>query len=554
MPPGRPKKDTIVVGVDFGTTHSGVSYTYRGKPDSSSEIPVEGTGCDKVPTQLQYEVSSEATPLPSRKRRAAGSYADLNKADVHVVKWGFPAMKEKESIQMLKLLLDPQQELPPYVSRTKLEAQLKQIGRSAVEATADFLEKLKAQALEALDKPVWSDAAKDATLKATEMAKLRNLQMITEPEAAGLYALKQMEGVTLAEGDTYIVCDAGGGTVDLISYEVKSLKPLRFEECAAGTGGICGSGILNMRFEDHVKARMGLTAFEEYCEQNPKDWNRCNTDDMDDASIPLAGAKEDPRAGIEKNYIILDAENLHDIFRPVMESIVKLCDEQYIALRKAKKKAKGLILVGGFGESNHLHNVLKLHFAGTKDFDILQPPNAWSAAARGAVIHCIEGDSLVEAGVARHHYGVINRLPFEPGKHSRKNCVFDPDDEKWYAENQIEWFVKKNESISARTPMVLPFHFPAYDKLTSETITLVVSDEEEAPLEFVFTGRTRTLGTIEVNLEKVAANRWKKQKTFSGKNFVSLNYQVGMVFGSGGLMFDMRVGSKICGSLRAKYE
>lgn len=159
---------------------------------------------------------------------------------MHVVKWGFPASKDKGSIQMLKLLLDPQQELPPYVSRTKLEAQLKQIGRGAVEATADFLDKLKIQALEALDKrygkafmattkidyiltvpAVWSDAAKDATLRAAEMAglhKSRNLQMITEPEAAALYALKQMEGVTLTVGDTYIIADCGGGTVDQISY------------------------------------------------------------------------------------------------------------------------------------------------------------------------------------------------------------------------------------------------------------------------------------------------------------------------------------------------
>jgi hypothetical protein len=362
------------------------------------------------------------------------------------------------------------------------------------------------------------------------------------------------------------------GTVDLISYEVKSLEPLRIEECAAGTGGICGSGLLNMRFVEHVKARMGLTAFEEYREKNPKDWNRCvehfeqrtkrdfnphalqNIDDMDDASIPLAGAKEDPRAGIEKNYIILDADNLHDIFRPVMDSIVKLCDEQYISLVKGKKKPKGIILVGGFGESNHLHNVLKLHFTGTENFEVLQPPNAWSAVARGAVIHCIEGDSLVEARVARHHYGVINRLPYEVGKHSRKNCVFDADDEKWYAENQVAWFVKKGESIPSGSSMVLPFHFPAHDKLLSETVTLIVSDEEEAPLEYVFTGRTRTLGTIEVNLEKVSATRWKKRKTATGKKFVALDYQVGMVFGSGGLMFDMRVGSKICGSLRAKYD
>jgi hypothetical protein len=97
-------------------------------------------------------------------------------------------------------------------------------------------------------------------------------------------------------------------------------------------------------------------------------------------------------------------------------------------------------------------------------------------------------------------------------------------------------------------------HFEQRNKLLSETVTLVVGDEEEAPFEFVPTSRTRTLGTIEVNLEKVASSRWKKRMTSTGKKFVALDYQVGMTFGSGGLMFDMRVGSKICGSMRAKYD
>ncbi|THY76437.1 actin-like ATPase domain-containing protein [Aureobasidium pullulans] len=600
MSTARGKKDTIIVGVDFGTTYSGVSYTFRGKPDPSSEIPVvrgwqEGTGCDKVPTQLQYEISSEATPLPSRKRRAAGSYADLKAADVHVVKWGFPASKEQGSIQMLKLLLDPQQELPPYVSRTQLEAQLKQIGRGAVEATADFLDKLKTQALEALDKrygkafmattkidyiltvpAVWSDAAKDATLRAAEMAglhKSRNLQMITEPEAAALYALKQMEGVNLSIGDTYIIADCGGGTVDLISIEVVSLDPLRIKECAAGTGGICGSGMLNMRFEEHVKARMGVASFEDYCEKNPRDWARCvehfelrtkrdfnplalaqNPDDMDDISVPLAGAKEDASSGIERNYLILTPDNLNSIFRPVMESIVKLADEQYSLLIEEGKTPKGIVLVGGFGESNHLFNVLKLHFVEIKDFEILQPPNAWSAVARGAVIHCIEGDNLVQARVARHHYGVITRLAYDPAKHSRKNCIFDEDDEKWYAENQVEWYVKKGQSMPSGTPILLPFHFASSIKLQSEVISLVISDEDEAPVEWSHTARTRTLGTIQVNLENLGNGKWKKRKTDTGRKFVVLDYSVGMSLGSGGLVFDVRVGEKICGSLRAKYD
>ncbi|KAI5270545.1 actin-like ATPase domain-containing protein [Aureobasidium subglaciale] len=600
MPAGRPKKDSIVVGVDLGTTHSGVSYTFRGKPDPASEIPVvrgwrDGTGCDKVPTQLQYEISSEATPLPNRKRRAVGSYADLKKSDCHVAKWGFPASKDKGSLQMLKLLLDPQQELPAYVSRARLEAQLTKIGRSAVEATADFLEKLRAHALEALEKrygkafmastkieyiltvpAVWSDAAKDATLRAAEMAgfsKSRNLQMITEPEAAGLYALKQMEGVTLAVEDTYIIADVGGGTSDFCAFEVKSLEPLRLAECAAGTGAVCGSGLLNVRFEEHVKSRMGLTAFEKYCEKYPREWDRCvehfelrtkrdfnplalgqDPDDMDDASVPLAGAKEDSRAGIEKNYLIMTADNLNDIFRPVMYAIVKLADDQYISLVKEKKKPKGLILVGGFGESNHLFNVLKNHFNGTEDFEVLQPPNAWSAVARGAVIHCIEGDTLVEARIARHHYGVVSRLPFESEKHSRRNCVFDEDDESWYAENQITWYVKKGQSMPSKTPITLPFHFTNDSKLLAEDVILVVSDEDEAPTEFAQSARTRMLGTIHVNLEKVTSTSWKKRKTASGRQFVVLDYGVGMSLGSGGLIWEMLVGTKVCGSLRAKYE
>jgi hypothetical protein len=531
-----------------------------------------------VPTQLQYEVSSDATPLTSRKRRAAGAYADMRKADVHVVKWGFPASKDKDSVQMLKLLLDPKQELPPYVSRTQLEGQLKTIGRGAVEATADFLEKLKFQALEALDKrygmtfmsttpieyiltvpAVWSDAAKDATLRAAEMAgldKSQKLRLITEPEAAGVYTIKSMEGVTLVQGDIYIVCDCGGGTVDLISYEVVSLSPLRLEECGAGTGGICGSALLNMRFEEHVRARMGTTNFEVYCEQNPKDWNRCkehfelrtkrdfnplllksDPEDMDDFSVPLAGAKEDVRSRIERNYLLLSVDDLDSIFRPIMDAIIHLADEQFISLVKQKKTPKGIILVGGFGESNHLFNVLKRHFHGTANFEVLQPPNAWSAVARGAVIQCIEGDNLVQSRIARSHYGVLNRLHYDPAKHNRKNCIFDEDDERWYALDQVKWYVQKGQPMPSNEPIILPFHYSAHDRLQTEAVILVISDEDEAPAEFVKTARTRVLGNIEVNLEKVPKGRWKKRKTASGKEFVVLDYAVGMSLRSGGLCF-----------------
>ena len=54
-----------------------------------------------------------------------------------------------------------------------------------------------------------------------------------------------------------MVCDAGGGTVDLISYTVVRLEPvLEVKEAAPGTGGLCGSTYLNRRFREYLEARL----------------------------------------------------------------------------------------------------------------------------------------------------------------------------------------------------------------------------------------------------------------------------------------------------------
>jgi hypothetical protein len=54
-----------------------------------------------------------------------------------------------------------------------------------------------------------------------------------------------------------VVCDAGGGTVDLISYTVVELEPiLEVKEAAPGTGGLCGSTYLNRRFQEYLEARL----------------------------------------------------------------------------------------------------------------------------------------------------------------------------------------------------------------------------------------------------------------------------------------------------------
>lgn len=49
----------------------------------------------------------------------------------------------------------------------------------------------------------------------------RNLALLYEPEAAAMAIIKhQVQPLPFAEGKTFVVVDAGGGTVDITAHEV----------------------------------------------------------------------------------------------------------------------------------------------------------------------------------------------------------------------------------------------------------------------------------------------------------------------------------------------
>lgn len=61
---------------------------------------------------------------------------------------------------------------------------------------------------------VWTDKARDLTTICAVNAGMRpagKLHIVSEPEAAAMYAFKEMSSCGLDEGDTFMVCDAGGG-------------------------------------------------------------------------------------------------------------------------------------------------------------------------------------------------------------------------------------------------------------------------------------------------------------------------------------------------------
>lgn len=97
--------------------------------------------------------------------------------------------------------------------------------------------------------------------QAAKKAGIHPVTLIKEPEAAALYTLTTHDH-SIKAGDCFVMCDAGGGTVDLVTYEVKSIQPLELAELVPGKGAMVGSLCLNKLFEMTIRRLVGEDQFE----------------------------------------------------------------------------------------------------------------------------------------------------------------------------------------------------------------------------------------------------------------------------------------------------
>lgn len=513
------------------------------------------------------------------------------------------------------MFLDSSQEWPTEITlKDDVLKLLRKYGKSHEEAITDYLTCIMRHIKQDLVKrfgtrmietttidfvltvpAIWTDAAKDATLRVAEKAGMgTNLYMISEPEAAAIYALRTMgeQQKLLRSGDNFIVCDAGGGTVDLISYEIQTLTPLRLQESATGTGALCGGVFLNMRFRNLVESRMGKEAFGSFCEKKPKCWAvalryfedyvKRNFDPMNSQTqydgnkfnVPLPGVEDDANMGVDCGFFILSTAEVSEIFRPIIDRIIGLIEKQRMVLVGNGKTAKGVILVGGFGQSNYLYKCVKQRFADEDPpptytpyaedrqpesegprFVIMQPENAWTAVVRGAVLSNLEG-RLVASRKARRHYGINASDIWDVSKHSLENKYWDKVEGEWRADNQISWHIKRDQDLPVSHATLFEF-YRTWDLEEgypdSIHTSIVVSDAENAPSEYKQTTQTRVLCKFDANIDDVPRTLFKRRST-KGNKYRELTYQIGMIVNSGNLEFDLRVDNKIYGSIKAKYE
>lgn len=277
---------------------------------------------------------------------------------------------------------------------------------------------------------IWSEAAQERTRSCAERAGMSaGLRLVPEPEAAIMHALDQ-ELSKLAIGDVVVVCDGGGGTVDLISYIVDQLKPtLEISEAAPGTGHACGSNFLNRMFRRMLQNKFSHLpgwaddTLEEALENFERVVKRKFDGNDEDFLIPVPGLPDDKDTRIRRGKMAMSGSEVRALFEPIIGIITELVKMQ-ITISKKKGTVKIVYLVGGFGESPYLRKSLRKVIP--EGIQVIWPRDAWTAVVRGALVKGLADASPIAAKVrigsraARKAYGCVVLRKFRAGVHQRE--------------------------------------------------------------------------------------------------------------------------------------
>ncbi|KAF9288394.1 hypothetical protein BGZ68_000355 [Mortierella alpina] len=434
------------------TTFSGVAYAFKSNGDvlEMTTWPHQANLYGKVPTVSAY----------SKENDRMHSWGYAAKAAMLT-----PNSRNLDLLQKFKLFLD--NDLAPYLPplprtinpQNAISDYLRAVHTHAI---TEIMKNAGGQAFDqqhiqyCLTVPaMWTDAAKGVMRQTAIQAGLiqasdppHRLLLVSEPEAAAMYCEKKCEQFNLRHGDRFMICDAGGGTVDLIVFQVDYSSGTRsLIEVTRGSGASCGSGFLDENFSMLVRHKL-----QRY-DLQPKAWaqimeefvfmHKPQFDGDDDAFISMPSSVAnlvDLDMRLEAGLLAISAQEMRElVFDPVVNQVLGLIDGQLVQ----SQQCSAIFLVGGFGSSPYLHKRVQQEFE-TRVPLIRYPPRPDLAVVRGAVYHGLTHQPI-QARVARRWYGVDTTRAYKAGDPVEKKYM---QDGKYRVRDGFSVFVRPGQSIA----------------------------------------------------------------------------------------------------------
>ncbi|KAF6835704.1 Hsp70 family chaperone [Colletotrichum plurivorum] len=489
------EESTIVIGIDFGTTFSGVSWAFSGQPNDIEIIT-------RWKAQLRFNSDTEKTPSTLLYQ---GNHGDA------VWGYGIPASNGHEPLKWFKLLLIDANDLPRELRASPQIATARKIlsdnNKNAIEVVSDYLKNLWDHSIESIKltagkklvelckfhvvitlPAIWPAYAKARMRRAAQKAGILDtrwagqttLSFISEPEAAALATMRDLgKRPDIEAGDHFVVCDAGGGTVDLISYEIVGTSPLVVREAVKGDGALCGGVFLDEEFIKLMKRKVNERNWNSLPAEEVKkmlngDWEHGIKQQYEGqeqewpVELPVTRQKVDTsrRGLVKKQTLVLTNADLKPVFERVTRQVISLVEEQINGVRfKTGQTPKYVMLVGGFGRCQYLG--IRLQAAIGDHIELLQSqgPKPWTAISRGAVVHGLTSRSLgpglsvaVSSRISRLSYGILMNTVFDETRHLLADKYWCVLREQYRTNNQTDWYINLGAEVSAQRPLRKPYH------------------------------------------------------------------------------------------------
>ncbi|KAF2188028.1 actin-like ATPase domain-containing protein [Zopfia rhizophila CBS 207.26] len=499
---GSIQERRLVIGLDYGTTYTGIALaTPFADVCDIDEIDVLSNwgpqmgNHDKIPSAISYSKPSEAMEQQWGSSLSPGAVAMVH------TKLELDVQDVSEELDFILQALDGMKNL--HFQHIKASGPLPDYtDESAEKIVTDYLTKVfiylhhvlgdfTRELTDIISTDIvvtvpteWGYRARNSTYRALTEAgfnknsfpNLSDVIFVTEPEAAAIYTaryLKEKEATEfLKERECFILCDAGGGTVDVVSYRVIKLQPsLKLQKIGDPTGKKCGSIFIDMEFKKWLRSLIGDKNYQKLdpnTEANKISSHATEGEAMRILMKRFDALKKQFHSGSEDRHVDLP-KPLHNLTIPgkvnsgeititcyqmskffdvCIEQIVELIEQHMYLIGKQRFRLKNLFLIGGFGASEYLQEIIKerLDLSG---INLRKPDTSWTAVVRGAVICGIEKSitrDLIRTTFCRHNYGICVSEIFSEIKHERQDLKTDSM-RQIVAEGQLLWLLNKGDVI-----------------------------------------------------------------------------------------------------------
>ncbi|KAF2823206.1 actin-like ATPase domain-containing protein [Ophiobolus disseminans] len=505
----------IVIAIDYGTTFTGVGFaTPQSGADPTRRLKdiriVTDWGTDmtndiKIPSVISYSLRTSANELQFGANLSRNAVAMVNtKMELDVQE-----TRLDELILIIQTLdgmkdlgfhhVKASKGLPEYTWKTPEDVvtdYLQKVFDPVWKAT-EYMGPIRdlAPVDVVITVPVdWSYKARNSTLKAvrkagfneTKFPKLNKYLMVTEPEAAAVFTVRYMqeEGFTsLRTNQCFILCDAGGGTVDVVGFRIKQLTPnLELEYMTLATGAKCGSSFINVGFKkwlqrpdvlgDHYKMLDSRSAedminarateagamrdlMRDFEGQKKAFHKECHEMHID---LPEPLVQLTVPGRVEEGELTITNEDMCSFFDPHVDRIIELIQDHVLQVEEKGSTVATILLIGGFSESEYLQQELQDSFENLRGIKLHRPATSWSAVVQGAVLYGMEITNRKHTKVmlpCPRNYGVQLNASFAKGVHDPRDQVTNPVTNHVMASKQLTWLIRKGDLLMAEEVRII---------------------------------------------------------------------------------------------------